>query len=855
MAMAKLRCPKPELRFSVCLLLLLLLLLPQLSLLSSTYTAPDKYFINCGSDSNVTAGGGRIFVGDEKPGSLALSTGKSSSVNDASSSSAASPLLYQTARIFTTPSSYDLEIDQNGTYMVRLHFYPFSSRKNLFDAQFSVSASRFPLLSNFSVRNTSTSPVIKEFLLPNISAGKFRIYFTPQEPPLAFVNAIEVFVAPDDFIPDSATHVTASGGNSKLGGLLSHAFHPVHRINVGGEILTADNDTLWRNWVPDDEYLFSSEAAKNSRRSDPPNYQDGRADKYDAPDLVYNTAKEMNTSSDRDYDFFNITWRFGVDKNARHLVRVHFCDIISKSVNDTQFNLYVYSNFSKVIDPYEEIGHLAAPFYYDLVVESDNSGIMNISVGPRNGTHVQTAFLNGLEIMELIQESGSVPDENESSKNYLLVIVGSVVGGVALLISLAVVFLLCFKYRKAKPVEVSDWLAIPLFGGMRSPGESRERTATVSRSPVCNLNLGLKLSFADIQYATNNFDMKLLIGEGGFGKVYKGTLRSGIKVAVKRSQPGHGQGFPEFQTEITVLSKIRHRHLVSLIGYCDERSEMILVYEFMERGTLRDHLYGSNRDNEKSTVSFELSWIRRLEICIGAAKGLHYLHSSSDICIIHRDVKSTNILLDFHFVAKVSDFGISRLGPLDQTHVSTVVKGTFGYLDPEYFRCLQLTKKSDVFSFGVVLLEVLCARRPISNLLPAEEINLAEWGLSWHKKGELEKIIDPLLVGKINPNSLRMFGGIVEKCLREYGVDRPSMHDVLWDLEYALQLQQTARNREPHEDSTPDPSWVLPVPAFAHLPSESISISNDEIPMAGFSDSSHPSASEVFSLIKIDEAR
>uniref|UniRef100_F6HJU1 Protein kinase domain-containing protein n=2 Tax=Vitis vinifera TaxID=29760 RepID=F6HJU1_VITVI len=443
-----------------------------------------------------------------------------------------------------------------------------------------------------------------------------------------------------------------------------------------------------------------------------------------------------------------------------------------------------------------------------------------------------------------MEELGWVSMENESKKKTTPLLVGLVVGGLALVCIVIVVLLLRSKCRKEKPAEASHWLPVTVDGGLSS--HSRVYEATIHGSPVPYLNLGLKMPLAEIQSATNNFSSKLLVGKGGFGKVYQGTLRNGMKVAVKRSQPGHGQGLPEFQTEILVLSKIRHRHLVSLIGYCDERNEMILVYEFMQKGTLRSHLYDSDLPC--------LSWKQRLEICIGAARGLHYLHTSSEGGIIHRDIKSTNILLDDNFVAKVADFGLSRSGLPHQTHVSTAVKGTFGYLDPEYFRTQQLTDKSDVYSFGVVLLEVLCARPAINPSLPREQMNLAEWVMVWQKKGLLEQVIDPLLVGKVNLNSLRKFGETVEKCLKEDGTDRPTMGDVMWDLEYAFQLQQTAMQREPLEDSTNDAASTFPLPTIQRYPSYSFSISDIHGPQRR-DGSSETTESEVFSQLRIDDGR
>ncbi|MFQ6634332.1 hypothetical protein Gotur_010121 [Gossypium turneri] len=463
----------------------------------------------------------------------------------------------------------------------------------------------------------------------------------------------------------------------------------------------------------------------------------------------------------------------------------------------------------------------------DFMVDSDDSGFINISIGPDSNSIDQNAFLNGVEIMEMMGKFDLVPVTHKSNNMSPFIIVGVVLGGLVLVCIFGGLLFIGLRRRKPKPVETSELSPLPIFkesshGNSKTPS----REGTITASPVPNMNLGLRIPLDEIKLATNNFDKKLQIGKGGFGTVYQGTFWNGLKVAVKRSQPGSSQGLPEFQTEIM----------------------MILVYELMEKGTLRDHLY-----NAKIPC---LSWKQRLDICISAARGLHYLHKDASGGIIHRDVKSTNILLDENLVAKVADCGLSRLGPPDQSHVSTGIKRTFGYLDPEYFKTQQLTEKSDVYSFGVVLLEVLCARPAINPALPREQVNLAGWGMRCKNKGLLDQIVDPSIRDQINHNSLRKFAEITEKCLQEDACDRPGIGDVAWDLEYALQLQQTAVVQELHEDSASNASGMLSLNVIQRLRSTNIKVKGDDMSIIKEDGSdSIASTSGVFSQLKMDEAR
>ncbi|KAF3952654.1 hypothetical protein CMV_021813 [Castanea mollissima] len=302
-----------------------------------------------------------------------------------------------------------------------------------------------------------------------------------------------------------------------------------------------------------------------------------------------------------------------------------------------------------------------------------------------------------------------------------------------------------------------------------------------------------RFSLAEIKKATFYFHDDLVIGEGGVGKVYKGFIddRGGINVAIKRLNINSMQGVDELSNEVVLLCQLRHPNLIPLIGYCIDKGERCLVYEFMVNGNLHQHICGTDHD--------PLPWKQRLAICIGVARGLHYLHTGLKHTIIHRDVKMSNILLDEKWEAKLADFGLSRMGPPSLSKASIMFEislvgaaGTMGYIAPENFVGRRLTDKSDVYSFGVVLFEILCGRNTIKETSEEEECYLISWAGQCKQEGTINKIIDPYLMGKIAPECFKIYVGIASSCVRGEGKDRPAMGEVEVGLEHALQLQESA---------------------------------------------------------------
>ncbi|XP_042512331.1 probable serine/threonine-protein kinase PBL21 [Macadamia integrifolia] len=287
-------------------------------------------------------------------------------------------------------------------------------------------------------------------------------------------------------------------------------------------------------------------------------------------------------------------------------------------------------------------------------------------------------------------------------------------------------------------------------------------------------------TFHDLATATRNFKPTNLIGEGGFGRVYKGRLDTGQIVAVKQLDQNSLQGNQEFVVEVLMLSLLHHTNLVNLIGYCTDGDQRLLVYEYMPMGSLEDHLFDLDPGKEP------LEWNTRMKIAVGAARGLEYLHCRANPPVIYRDLKSANILLDDDFNPKLSDFGLAKLGPVgDKTHVSTRVMGTYGYCAPEYAMSGKLTLKSDVYGFGVVLLELITGRKAIDLTKAQGEQNLVAWSRPYFKdRRKFVQLVDPLLQGRFPVRCLHHLIAITVMCLQEQPNFRPLMGDVVVALEY-----------------------------------------------------------------------
>ncbi|XP_009365692.2 probable serine/threonine-protein kinase PBL21 isoform X2 [Pyrus x bretschneideri] len=341
----------------------------------------------------------------------------------------------------------------------------------------------------------------------------------------------------------------------------------------------------------------------------------------------------------------------------------------------------------------------------------------------------------------------------------------------------------CFSCFSPHRKDVSK---VEIDNGTRSSGSGRGRgnsnDSECGRGKGSNgqKNVARSFTFRELAAATKGFREVNLIGEGGFGRVYKGRLDAGQVVAIKQLNHDGVQGFQEFIVEVLMLSLLHHTNLVTLIGYCTDGDQRLLVYEYMPRGSLEDHLFDLSPGQEP------LSWDTRIKIAVGAARGLEYLHCKANPPVIYRDLKSANILLDDEFNPKLSDFGLAKLAPVgDKTHVSTRVMGTYGYCAPEYAMSGKLTLKSDIYSLGVVMLELITGKKAIDCSKRPGEQNLVSWSRPFLKdRRKFVQLVDPLLQGRFPVRCLHHAIAITAMCLQEQPTFRPLVTDIVVALEY-----------------------------------------------------------------------
>ncbi|KAJ7001293.1 hypothetical protein NC653_011660 [Populus alba x Populus x berolinensis] len=600
------------------LLVLLLALLSSPSIVSAAGNAfkpADEFLVNCGAKNLASFPDGRIFKTDKEAQGY-LQT-KQDILVSIPSANVSSPL-YLSARIFKEEATYAFKLKSAGWHWVRLHLFPLNNTEfDLRTATFSVNTDKYALLHNFNTNN-DTQAVLKEYLI-NMTDPNFSIHFIPLKNSAAFINAIEVVSAPDILISDQATNLFPV---NNFAGLNNFGYEVVYRLNMGGPLITSENDTLWRRWVPDKPYLKHEALAKSaSVPTSSIKYGPGISSLI-APATVYASAEQMADSETRIQNF-NLTWNFVADATFSYVVRLHFCDIVSKSLNDLYFNVYLNGKMAiSGLDLSSIKDELAVSYFKDFVVDASlMSNGLAVEVGPMGDeTGTRNAILNGLEVFKMSSKVNSLDGvfgvDGKMLENHKAVVYvgfglmfGAFVGLGAMLL----------KWHKRpqdwqKRNSFSSWL-LPVHAGDHSFMSSKTSLGSHKTNFYSStLGLGRFFSLSELQEATKNFDSSEIIGVGGFGNVYIGMIDDSTKVAVKR-------------------------------------------------------------------------------------------------------------------------------------------------------------------------------------------VNLAEWAMQWKRKGLLEKIIDPCLVGTINPESLKKFAEAAEKCLAEHGVDRPTMGDVLWNLEYALQLQEAFSKGKAEDES------------------------------------------------------
>ncbi|KAK2417928.1 Receptor-like serine/threonine-protein kinase ale2 [Trifolium repens] len=412
---------------------------------------------------------------------------------------------------------------------------------------------------------------------------------------------------------------------------------------------------------------------------------------------------------------------------------------------------------------------------------------------------------------------------SKNQKTNLRTIIIIALSSFVLLLVLVAAFSVALKWRKTRgpssavgPAFTSSLNKRSGLGSVLSSSiTSSTSVSLMSTMPTSILSVKT-FSLSEIEKATDKFNSKRVLGEGGFGRVYSGTLEDGAEVAVKLLTRDNNQnGDREFIAEVEMLSRLHHRNLVKLIGICIEGRKRCLVYELVPNGSVESHLHGDDKNRGP------LDWEARMKIALGAARGLAYLHEDSNPRVIHRDFKASNVLLEDDFTPKVSDFGLAREATEGSNHISTRVMGTFGYVAPEYAMTGHLLVKSDVYSYGVVLLELLTGRKPVDMSQPQGQENLVTWARSLLTSREgLEQLVDPSLAGSYNFDDMAKVAAIASMCVHSEVTQRPFMGEVVQALkliyndtdetggDYCSQKDSSAQESDFRGELAPsDSSW------------------------------------------------
>lgn len=316
-------------------------------------------------------------------------------------------------------------------------------------------------------------------------------------------------------------------------------------------------------------------------------------------------------------------------------------------------------------------------------------------------------------------------------------------------------------------------------------------------------------SLKELQLATNNFNYDNKLGEGGFGSVYWGQLWDGSQIAVKRLKSWSNKAEVEFSVEVEILARVRHKNLLTLRGYCAEGQERLIVYDYVTNLSLMSHLHGQH------SAECQLDWTRRMNIAIGAAEGIAYLHHHATPHIIHRDIKASNVLLDNDFKAQVADFGFAKLIPDGATHVTTRVKGTLGYLAPEYAMLGKASESCDVYSFGILLLELASGKKPLEKLSSTMKRVITDWALPLARERKFEELVDQRLNGKYTEDELKrvIFVGLI--CAQNSPEKRPTMLEVIELLKGDKEKLDILENDEMFKSTSSADSGAMDSSEFA----------------------------------------